>query len=176
VRFHLHPLIATISFAADDFYDVNGYSLYYPSVNISSANLWAAETVLEHAPTTMTDLVGSLAGTASTAREAKSRLHFALSIDSPNRVLLVTAITPHFLSNARGCMKFLNHILQNLKAPTKDALAWGQEGCRISSASECCNWSTYSEGWYDRPAPSGSSAGICAGHDNYDYQLTTDLH
>jgi hypothetical protein len=106
--------------------------MYYPLVRASSAKSWAAETVVEHAPTAMRDLVGSLGCYASTAKGSRPRLHYAPSIDSPHRTFHVTLILAHFLTDARGAMKIFNHILQYLKAPTTDAFPWGDEVVRLS--------------------------------------------
>jgi hypothetical protein len=127
VRFNLHPLVATITSAADDFYDAYDYSMYYPSVDASSAKAWAAETVVEYAPSTMSELVGSLEHTAATAQGSRPRLYIAPAIDSADRIFYVILILAHWTTDARGAVKIFNHILQHLEAPTTDALRGGTE-------------------------------------------------
>lgn len=130
VRFNLHPLVAATSNAPAQILDTAEYSLYYPLVTTESALRWAQETVFEHAPQTMSELVASLKIDSPTASSSRASLHFARSRDGPD--IHVILVTGHWITDGRGSFRILSRILQCLNKSPSGAYDWGDEVCRLS--------------------------------------------
>jgi hypothetical protein len=130
-RYGLHPLLAAVSHAPDDIYDVNGYSLTYPLVTEESANIWARETVIQHeAIASMEKLSESLENNSPTARGSRGQLHFAPS--SINDAYHVVLVCGHWITDGRGGLKILNRILEGLNDSSVREYDWGSEVARLS--------------------------------------------
>jgi hypothetical protein len=130
VRYNLHPLLAAVSAAPVDVLDIAGYSLLYPLVDTGSASRWAEETVFQHPPTTMLDLVASLKDNAPTARSSRATLHFAHS--STGDAIHVVLVTGHWVTDGLGSFNILDRIAQYLNNPSGGVYSWGEEVARLS--------------------------------------------
>lgn len=130
VRYNLHALLAAISTASDDILDTAGYSLFYPLVDTDEVNEWATETVYQHPPTTMLDLVASLKITSPTARSSRASPHFARS--STGDEVPVVLVTGHWIMDGLGSFTILNHILRYLNDPSTEIYKWGEEVEKLS--------------------------------------------
>jgi hypothetical protein len=130
VRYNLHPLLAAVSAAPVDVLDIAGYSLFYPLVDTGSASRWAEETVFQHPPTTMLDLVASLKDMAPTARSSRATLHFAHS--TTEDAIHVVLVTGHWITDGLGSFAILDRIVQYLNEPSARVHTWGNEVERLS--------------------------------------------
>ena len=122
--------MAAISTAPDDILDTAGYSLFYPLVDTDTVNRWAEETVYQHPPTTMLELVASLKKDAPTAKSSRASLHFARSTSGDE--VHVVFVTGHWITDGLGSFTILKHILGYLNNLSEGLYKWGEEVERLS--------------------------------------------